>query len=180
MEWSLVTVIPNTDLKVGKVLRARGFLFHVFRHAVSFFKSGKKIRKVVLTYPRYVFVPSAVCWEVTHVSDDILSPVRFGDCIAKVPDGFVEDLSSRSLDDVLISSSVANNNFRFGQKVLLTGQGHLAGQVGTYLRPASTGKAVVELFLMGMTASVILDESSLLIVNVEKKRKRNGHSRNSA
>jgi transcription antitermination factor NusG len=164
-------------MKVGRVLKDRGYPFHIYRQTQSFFKYGKNQLRIILTFPRYVFVPIGVCWEVTHVSDDILGPVRFGECVAKVPEGFVETLSLRCKngDDILVIPQERDNPFRFGQKVMVTGEGHLAGNIGSYVRPGPPGKAFVELSLMGRATTVSLDKSSLIPVDDGAKRKRYGH-----
>jgi hypothetical protein len=164
-------------MKVGRVLKDRGYPFHIYRQTQSFFKYGKNHLRIILTFPRYIFVPFESCWEVTHVSDDVLGPVRFGECVAKVPEGFVETLSQRCKngDDILVIPQEMDNPFRFGQKVMVTGDSHLAGSIGRYLRPGPPGIALAEFSLMGRATTVSLDRSVLIPVDDSAKRKRYGH-----
>ena len=123
MYWSLVTVIPNTDHKVGKVLRDQGYDFHLFQHTETFFVLSRKMIRTVLTFPRYVFVPICKCWKITNLSDDIIGPVKIGEDIAQVPPGVVEGLSSACTngDDILNSLSY-DFTIKPGQRVVVTGE----------------------------------------------------------
>lgn len=182
MYWSLVTVIPNTDHKVGKVLRDQGYDFHLFQHTETFFVLSRKMIRTVLTFPRYVFVPICKCWKITNLSDDIIGPVKIGEDIAQVPPGVVEGLSSACTngDDILNSLSY-DFTIKPGQRVVVTGEdNNLVGEIGVYLRSFSSARALVEFNLMGRVITVSLEEAKLRLFDPKvtplvKHRKRQRH-----
>jgi transcription antitermination factor NusG len=103
IDWTLVTVAPNTDRKVKAALEQHAFQHHMFRHRETIMRYGRRMPVLKYTFPRYCFVPLEDCWNVTARIDHVWGPIRFGETVAPcLPPGLVESLvASCTGEDIL-------------------------------------------------------------------------------
>ena len=62
MDWTLVTVVPNTEPKVKAALELCEFRHHMFRHRETVIRQGRRVAVLRFTFGRYAFVPLADRW----------------------------------------------------------------------------------------------------------------------
>ena len=97
--------------------------------------------------------------------------VRFGDTIAQLPDGVVDELVASCIGPDILPAIAKAARFAPGETVVIDGTGPMAGQSGVYLKPTVFGRCQIELPVFGR---VELAEDSLRLAGaiVAARRKR--------
>jgi transcription antitermination factor NusG len=176
--WALATTWPNGERRVCDELAKREVAFHAFKRKILVAHRGCLLEKLVPAFPRYVFVPFSICWDVVRQIVGVVSLVSFDNKPALVRSSIVEDLKARSINDVLIEDEVrSTSKFNYGDEVVLINLTSTFTQVGKYHHSDGTGRAVVILEWMGRSIFVNVDECDLALKVKSFKQKRRNRQR---
>ena len=144
IDWTLVTVAPNTEPKVKAALERHEFPHHMFRHRETIMPYGRRIPISAVHVPELLLRPVGGLWPVAARIDQVgAGPVR--ETVAPSLPAGVVDRSSRH---VLAPTSCRRSPkppIRPGEPVMIGGAGPMAGQSGGYSRLTTFGRCLVEL-----------------------------------
>jgi hypothetical protein len=140
VDWTLVTVVPNTEPKVKAALERCEFRHHIFRHRETVVRHGRRVALLRFTFPRYAFVPLELWRPIAERIDQVVGPVRSGDTIAQLPEGVVEELAASCIAPDILPAIRKPARFAPGECVTIDASGPMAGQSDVYLRPTSFGR----------------------------------------
>lgn len=178
--WSLAVVAPNRDVVASRVLTYLGFKHHSFKLRRQVVRRGAIVERILPAFPGYIFVSAYQrCWDIARDIVSVVGFVHFGEGLSLVPHHVVEGLVSLADADGVLPTPPVKVSSRFapGDRVVIQGDGVLAGHQGIYQRVLIGPHVIIDVDWMGRWVPISVDERDLETASVSKLRKRRRRQR---
>jgi len=151
MTCTIITIKPNMEQAVSRMLDLLGFEHVWFRIRKRVIYRGRVVLRLAPLFPGYVFIVDARhCWQQIEHIIGVKGFVRFGGVIERVPDRVVNDLRLRADAKGILTEDALP--FRTGQPIFLRVGG--AEQPGTFLDYVGPARALVDISMFGRACHV--------------------------
>ena len=172
--WQLAIVAPNCEGRVSQMLTALAFDHHVFRVKRKVVLKGKITERLAPVFPGYVFVHARNAWITIREIIGVAGFVKFGDELANVAEGVVEDLIAACSEPGVLPwgehEQEHKSRFAEGDHVLVKDLSCAA----IFQHSRSDGKAIVQLEWMGRFVPAEVAENSLELREYKRTRRSHG------
>ena len=170
LDWALATTTPNAERKVSCELAERQLPHYLFKRKLTVANRGKLVERLVPAFPRYIFVPFEICWNVAESFADVIGVVSFGEGPALVRHTVVEKILERCSGDVLVEQA-PKSRFEYGDVVFVPE----LSQSGKFHHSLDEDRCIVLIEWMGRGVFVNVLEGDLL--NKQEARERSSSRR---
>ena len=176
LAWALITVAPNMETSVSKVLTCLDFDHIVFRVRRRIVYRGRVIERILPVFPGYIFVLARNAWRAIQEIIGVLGFVRTLDGRPEtVPNRVVNGLRAQSDEKGVLSwppPAYISSRFRVGDIVRVYPAGIPEGLRGVFHQLLTPERAVILLDWMGRMVPLSVDERDLIAVPQRRKRRR--------
>lgn len=178
--WSLIVTAPNVEFTVAERLRRLNVEFLLIKCRSERIFNGRRIARLVVAFPRYIFVCVCNAWQKVLNINGVVDFVRIGMQPAIIDDKVINDLQSRLTSEGILPV-VVKSRFSFGQKAVIA-RGVYSGQHVIFQYPLSNGRVCVLQQWFSALRHVEVDEVDLVEVgdyraarNLLRRRRRRIH-----
>jgi len=169
--WALLTTAPNTENSVARRLKDAQIEFLLIKQRIVRIMRGRKTEIFKAAFPRYIFVLVHDAWDAIRNITGVIDWVRIGTQPAIIPDEIIKQLRARVDSDGALPST-KESKFKFGERVIVRGNGVVTGYQAIYQFTDSHGRACVLQEWMGRYCIVGVPE-----VDIEKMSSKIFHRR---
>lgn len=159
--WSLVTTAPNVEFKVAERLFRIEVECLLIKRQIERIFHGKRIVRLAAAFPRYVFVCVHDAWEKVLNINGVIDFVRIGSLPALVSDEVISQLRTRLNSDGILPI-IEKSKFKFGQRVMITGNSIHAGRDAVFQYALPNVRACVLQQWFDALRNVEVDEADLI------------------
>lgn len=176
-DWALATTPPNAEHLVSADLLRLGYDHKLFKRRSTRVWHGRVVIGMPPAFPRYIMVPLEQCWEILRDVWRVMGIVCFGEEVARVRSGVVQQLVERCGGSDVLPQEVVPEPYAYGERVHVGGTGLISGHDATYESLTEDGKLRLVFDMMGRMVPIDVDERDVFSVLKKQKRKR-GRRRN--
>ena len=171
--WALVVTVPHRERAVARMLAAFDVPYHLFCELRQRVCRGRIITRAYPVFPGYIFVQLVgLLWERVRTISNVLGYVKLGQNVDLVEDRVVQQLVAASTEDVLpLVTAPIVSRFKPGDRVVVHGEGVLAGQTAVFQRMLVGTQALIDVEWFGRWVPIAVDERDLDL-NVTRRRRR--------
>lgn len=177
MSWSLIATKTNEEARVADRLAAVFSLdcrLFVIERAVANRDRRFHIRQFP-AFPEYLFVRAREMWRNILAISGVVGFVTHADGYAAIDDSVLNEIEARSRPTDKATRFVLPepphvSRFKFGERIQVLGQSHVAGRVGLFQTLSGPEHAIVMIEAFGRYVAVNVKETDLISAGTSRNK----------
>ncbi len=160
--WLVVRTQPNRENIAAFHVERQGYKFFLPKEEIQVLKLGRKIKRTVVLFPRYLFVRLSKDgrWMSLRGTKGVSQVVMTGECPSMMPNSVMRELQAFTGKDGIIKLYKPKPRFKKGQAVKVTA-GPFQYFTGLYEGQSAHEREIVLLELLGRKVSTEFDYGDL-------------------